>query len=450
MSNPSRSTDSRKSIFRIKSSPFSSDLLKKPSKKEKAQEPLTTVISKPTTTRKRPVLPNSQVMIQSPDSPKADIQRLAILDEEIALRSSSSEADVEIPRTAPRPLEDAFKINSDADVKQTPSLMNFIPRREKSSSTSLVNTTPRRRVGLHKAPSKKPTDQVQSKQDFPSETDEFLERAEEFPDSNDPTPLQPDWLQLLDAQDLSKEEVLKPNDEETADLICELNKLADDVETLPELNLPSVTLQASLIPLEEETLPTPEDILPTLNDLNKLEADLDEARSNVYEDIAISLRREKATKRRDIAKQYKPSERWSELGTVAPPGVKKLADEIKVSIAETLNPESPMPTVRALNMLFCAAGGKIIIESDLPETGAYARVLKNLPHNKRHDYLTSLLDAFKSYLTSGQYESIRSNFGNLYSAVNVTRDSSLIEAQLFSIRRAIATCLSDLDFKVQL
>jgi hypothetical protein len=391
MSNPSRSSDVRKSAFRIKGLPFgkSDDSSAKTKNKKNSptlhdivpqnkspnpwkpvqppvdrQELLTRLFVQRNEETSESInlddyldAPNSQALIQPspdveiiasplPDSFKSNIQSLPTLDEEIAPRASSSEGDVEIPTTAPRPIEDALKASSDAGAKPTPFRMSFvIPRREKSSSTGsgLVSTTPRRRVDSNEASSKKPVDQVRLKETLPGEADEFLERSEEFPE----------------------------NPPETEKLQPETHKQTE------------------------------------------------KQKSRMVRRSVVSS-----------AKQKNKSG-W-------------LAAAAKRSIDTELRPE--VSTVRALKAIYCAAGGHVELNPDEPEIKVY-KALRKISLVERYDYSKALFDDLSEYLSAYERKMVGNYLANAYSDQVISKNMRHTAGDLLSLRRFIEAQLLDLADK---
>lgn len=291
-----------------------------------------------------------------------------------------------------------------------------------------------------------------------------------------------------DAQGPLKDTPVEPTATEIVNMPSASNNLADDIKNLPEVkpcktgldpieeepNLlernepafaaklnesdPQVKHQAFLDELEEESRPAPENALPTTDELQQLKFDLETSLSEVYEGIAEGIAetaRERQSKekvaKRDERKQLRPRTRLLyDVRTVAPSSYEDLAAEIRKKIKETANPTLPMPAARALNMLYCAAGGLVPIDEQMPETGVYGKKLSELANHDRYHCLKALLDAFKSYLTKTQYKAINDDLPALYSVTHASRDDKSVEFRLKAIKKIIEQHLSTFDIKVGL
>lgn len=86
--------------------------------------------------------------------------------------------------------------------------------------------------------------------------------------------------------------------------------------------------------------------------------------------------------------------------------------------------DAEIPTVRVLNILFCAAGGWNSLPVQLhPETDACATFLSRLTQDKRLDYLEKLYKAFELHLTPKQRTAIQTGLEGIKFAMKAARDA---------------------------
>lgn len=138
----------------------------------------------------------------------------------------------------------------------------------------------------------------------------------------------------------------------------------------------------------------------------------------------------KTLRRQVAASQITP------LTGTAPNSSKKLAMVVKLLILN--NPSSSVSdTVRALNMIQCAAGGGVPSpDSEQPETKDCAVKLSNLLPHERYDFLQALFDQLTPYLRQIQrqvieryLDSLKQNAGNTF-GLNYTTTMTLLKSYL--------------------